>query len=79
MEKGKNKKVIGLMKDKLRGNFFFETRAKTFSNLKDDASENKKSKGTKVSLMKRKLKFENSKSCLEATELDNKVNYLEKK
>ena len=29
--------------------------------------------------MKRKLKFENYKICLEATQLDNKINYLEKK
>ena len=28
--------------------------------------------------MKRKLKFENYKSCLEATQLKNKMNHLEK-
>ena len=28
--------------------------------------------------MKRKLKFENYKNCLEATEIENKINYLEK-
>ena len=28
--------------------------------------------------MKRKLKFENYKNCLEATQLENKINYLEK-
>ena len=28
--------------------------------------------------MKRKLKFENYKKCLEATQLDNKINYLQK-
>ena len=28
--------------------------------------------------MKRKLKFENYKNCLEATRLENKINYLEK-
>ena len=27
---------------------------------------------------KRKLKFENYENCLEATQLDNKINYLEK-
>ena len=29
-------------------------------------------------VIKRKLKFENYKKCLEATQLDNKINYLEK-
>ena len=28
--------------------------------------------------MKRKLKFENYKNCLEATQLDNEINYLQK-
>ena len=28
--------------------------------------------------MKRKLKFKNYKSCLEATQLDNKISYIEK-
>ena len=28
--------------------------------------------------MKRKLKFENYKNCLEATQLENKINHLEK-
>ena len=28
--------------------------------------------------MKRKLKFENYKKCLEATQLDNKIKYLDK-
>ena len=30
------------------------------------------------SVMKRKLKFENYKNCLEATQLENKTNHLEK-
>ena len=38
----------------------------------------KKAKGTKKYVIKRKLKFENYKNCLEATQLDNKINYLEK-
>ena len=29
--------------------------------------------------MERKLKFENYKNCLEATQLDNEIKYLEKK
>ena len=39
----------------------------------------KKPKSTKKRVIKRKLKFENYKNCLEATELDSKMNYLEKK
>ena len=46
---GKNKKVIGLFKDKLGGKImkeFCALRAKTYSYLMDDNSEVKKSKGT---------------------------------
>ena len=38
----------------------------------------KKVKGTKKCVQKEKLKFENHKNCLEATQLDNEINYLEK-
>ena len=38
----------------------------------------KKVKGTKKCPMKRKLKFENYKTCLEATYVENKINQLEK-
>ena len=38
----------------------------------------KKTKGTKKCVIKRKLKFENYKNCLEATQLENKINHLEK-
>ena len=50
LPKGKNKKVIGLMKDELGGKFmkkFVGLRAKTYSYLIDDGSEDKKAKGTK--------------------------------
>ena len=40
--------------------------------LIDDGSEDKKAKGTKKCVIKRKLKFENYRNCLEATHLDNK-------
>ena len=30
-------------------------------------------------VIKRKLKFENYKNCLEATQLENKIHYLDKK
>ena len=43
-----------------------------------DASEDKTAKGTKKCVIKRKLKFENYKNCLEATQLENKINHLEK-
>ena len=82
LSKGKSKKVIGLMKDELGGKImtkFVGLRAKTYSYLIDDSSEDKKAKGTKKCVIKRKLKFENYKNCLEATQLDNKIKYLEKK
>ena len=47
---GKNKKVIGLMKDELRGKTITEfaaLRPKTYSYLTDDCKEDKKAKGTK--------------------------------
>ena len=47
---GKNKKVIGLMKDELRGKVIMEfvtLRPKTYSYLTDDCQEDKKAKGTK--------------------------------
>ena len=46
--------------------------------LTDDSDENKKAKGTKKCVIKRKLKFEGYKHCLEATHLENKIKHLEK-
>ena len=57
---------------------FVGLRAKTYSYLIDDGSEDKKAKGTKKCVIKRKLKFENYKNCFEATQRENKINYLEK-
>ena len=37
-----------------------------------------KVKKKKGNVIKRKVKFENYKNCLEATQLDNKIKYLEK-
>ena len=51
LPKGKNKKVIGSMKDKLRGKImrkFVGLLAKGFSYLIDDASEDKKARHKKV-------------------------------
>ena len=69
------------MKDELGGRIvtkFVGLRAKTYSYLLDDSSEDKKAKGTKMCVIKRKLKFQNYKNCLEATQLENKINYLKK-
>ena len=69
------------MKDKLRRKItkkIIGLRVKTYRYLKDDSSEDKKAKGTKKCAIKRKLKFENYKNCLEAIQLANKIKYLEK-
>ena len=57
------------MKDELGGKImkeFIGFRAKMHSYLIDDGSENKKAKGTKKCVIKRKLKFQDYKNCLEA-------------
>ena len=77
----KIKKMIGLIINELGGRImtkFVGLRAKTYSSLIDDGSKDKKAKGTKKCVIKRKLKFENYKNCLEATQLENKINHLEK-
>ena len=69
------------MKDELGGKImtkFVGLLAKTCSYLKDEGSEDKKTKGTKKCVIKRKLKFENYKNCLEAIQPDNEIKYLEK-
>ena len=58
LPKGKNKKVIGLMKDELGGKImteFVALRPKTYSFLMDDDSEAKKAKGTKKCVIKKYL------------------------
>ena len=82
LPKGKNENVIDLMKDELREKIMKKTlglRAKTFSYLKNYGSKDKKTKGTKKCIIKRKVKFEDFKSCLEKTQLENTINHLEKK
>ena len=72
---------MGLIKDQLGRKImtkFVGLRAKTYIYLIDDGSEDKKAKYTKKCVMKRKLTFENYKNCLDATQLENKINYLEK-
>ena len=64
---GKNKKVIGLMKDELGGKIMTECialRPKTYLYLTDDCKEDRKAKGTKKCVIKRRLKFNDYKDCL---------------
>ena len=52
---GKNKKIIGLMKDELGGKIIMEfvtLRPKTYSFLTDDGKEDKKAKGTKKCIIR---------------------------
>ena len=63
------------MKDELGGKIlkeFIGLRAKSFSYFTDNNDQDKKAKGTKILLQK--LKFEDYKNCLEATQLENKIN-----
>ena len=67
LPKGKNKKVIGLMKDELGGKImteFVAVRPKTYSYLMDDGGSDKKAKGAKKCVIKRRLKFNDYKDCL---------------
>ena len=70
------------MKYKLDGKIltkFVGLRRKACSYYADDSSEDKKANRTKKHAIKRKIRFGIYKNCLEATQLDNKINYLEKK
>ena len=70
LPKGKNKKVIGLMKDELGGGIiteFVALRPKSYSYMTDEFIEMKKAKSTKKCIIKKILKFEDYKKCL----LDN--------
>ena len=57
---------------------FVGLRAKSYSYLIDDVSESRKAKDTKKCDIKKQLKFENYKNCLEAIQLDNKYGNVEK-
>ena len=79
---GKNKKVIIVMKDELGGQImkkFISLRPRTYAYLKDNDGENKKARSTKRCAVKRKLKFQVCKKCLKASQIENIINYLEKK
>ena len=67
LSKGKNKKVIGLMKDELGGGIiteFVTLRPKTYSYMTDEFIEMKKAKGTNKCVIKKMLKFEDYEKCL---------------
>ena len=64
LPKGKNKKVIGLMKDELGGGIiteFVALRPKTYSYMTDEFIE---MKGTKKCVIKKMFKFEDYKKCV---------------
>ena len=82
LPKGKNEKNIGLMKDELgEQNIkeFVGLRAKTYSYLQENNDEEKKTKGTKKCIIKRKPKLQDYKNCLRTAQIDGKIKYLEKK
>ena len=65
LPEGKNKKVIGLMKDEVGGQItkeFAGLRAKSYTYVKDNNYEYKKAKGTKKCVIVRKLKFQDYKN-----------------
>ena len=51
---------------------------KMYRYLTDDSEENKMRKNTIKCVVKRKLKIEDYKHCLEATQIENKINLSEK-
>ena len=64
---GKNKKVIGLMKDELGGEIITEVitlRPKTYSYLTYNDKEDKKAKGSKKCVIEKMIKFNDYKKCL---------------
>ena len=81
---GKNKKIIGLMKDELGGKMiteFVTLRPKTYSLLTDDGKEDKKAKETKKCVIKKIIKFNDYKKCLLSDEviLKSQQRFISKK
>ena len=69
---GKNKKIIGLMKDELGGKIiteFVTLTPESYSYLTDDGKEDKNAKGTKKCVIKKMIKFNDYKKCF----LDDEV------
>ena len=52
---------------------FVGLREKTYGYLKDNNDEDKKAKGVKKCVIKRKVKFKDYKNCLKATQIKNKL------
>ena len=64
---GKNKKIIGMMKDELGGKImkeFIGLRPKCYSYLTDDGKIDKKEKGTKKCMIKKEIIFNSYVECL---------------
>ena len=57
---------------------FERLRAKTYSYLKENKDEDEKAKVKKNCFIKWNLKFEDYKNCLEAAQIGNEINHLEK-
>ena len=83
LPKGKNKKVIRLIKNELGAQImkeFVGLRAKIYTYLKDNNVEDKKAKGPKKCIIKKKkIKFLDCKNCLEAAQIKHKIKHFEKK
>ena len=73
---GKNEKVTGLMKDKLSNEIICYIQSKNIQLF--NRQQWWRQKGIKKCIIKRKLKFKDYKNCLKATQLENKINQLEK-
>ena len=58
---------------------FSALRVKTYSYLTDNDSKGSKAKDTKKCVIKQKRKFEDYQHFLEAPQLENKINQLDKK
>ena len=68
------------MKGELGGQImkeFVGLRAKTYSYLKDNNNKDKKAKGTKTCVIKRKRKFQNYKNYFKAVQNENKIHHLQ--
>ena len=76
---GKNKKVIGLKKDKQGGKIiteFVALRPNTYSYLMDDGNSNKNAKGRKKCVVKLIIKFNNYEYCLLNNEIILKSQHI---